>query len=538
MVRFQQCFWKTLSFVLMGLALQTSTATAQRFLPDDPIQKFPEAESAQKVRVQSINAIYDFVYHSAKYKTPPETPSLGINTLGEVPDSSWFTNRPRLSIQKLKTGPRVHGAPQPPFTVTSAKTEGVTPGFRIQDGRGLTYFIKIDPQSNPEMATAADVMASLFLYAAGYNVPENYIVVADRKDFRISEKATITALSGNKHPMNHAELEKILDAVASAGDGQIRLMASLSIDGRIIGPFRYESARSDDPNDLIPHEQRRDLRGLKVLFAWINHTDAKGENTLDSMVGEGENARIIHHLLDFGDSFGSDSDIAKDPRHGQEDWLPTSGEQGRRALTLGLLPAKWEAVKYPHKLAATGNFTATGFDPLTWKPNYPNSAFLAMTPQDAYWGTKQVMSFSDDEIRAIVEEGKFSNPAVTDYLTKVLIERRNLIGRAWFSRVAPLEDFAIVDGKLHYSDLRAKYDVLPKSAYSFSWFSFDNHSGSRTRSAESLSDVVPSDLASSGNGSFIGCTLTDTKEVHKGVTVIFKKTGDGWQVVGVERTSV
>ena len=33
-----------------------------------------------------------------------------------------------------------------------------------------------------------------------------------------------------------------------------------------------------------------------------------------------------HHLLDFGDSFGSDSDIAKDPRYGQE-FLPTSREQ-------------------------------------------------------------------------------------------------------------------------------------------------------------------------------------------------------------------
>jgi len=30
-------------------------------------------------------------------------------------------------------GARVHGGPQPPFTVVAAKTEGVTPGFRIKD---------------------------------------------------------------------------------------------------------------------------------------------------------------------------------------------------------------------------------------------------------------------------------------------------------------------------------------------------------------------------------------------------------------------
>jgi hypothetical protein len=57
-------------------------------------------------------------------------------------------------------------------------------------------------------------------------------------------------------------------------------------------------------------------------------------------------------------------------------------------MALGLFPASWEKAKYPHDLPAAGNFTAAGFDPLTWKPNYLNPAFLEMTPQDAYWGAK------------------------------------------------------------------------------------------------------------------------------------------------------
>src|ERR1700761_5512066 len=145
MVRFQQCVRKALSFILVGTACHASTLIAQQFLPDDPIKKVPETESAQKADVQDINGIYDFVYHSAKYKTPPATPGLGINTLGEVPDSSWFTNRPPLTREELQQGARVHGGPQPPFTVVAAKTEGVTPGFRIKDGRGFIYFIKVDP---------------------------------------------------------------------------------------------------------------------------------------------------------------------------------------------------------------------------------------------------------------------------------------------------------------------------------------------------------------------------------------------------------
>jgi hypothetical protein len=70
--------------------------------------------------------------------------------------------------------------------------------------------VKVDPRTNPEMATAADVMGALFLYAAGYNVPENYILLARRRDFRLSERATFTALSGKKHPMNQSQLKKIL----------------------------------------------------------------------------------------------------------------------------------------------------------------------------------------------------------------------------------------------------------------------------------------------------------------------------------------
>ena len=88
MVRLQRCVRKTLSFVLVSVACQATAAIAHKYLPDDPISKVPEAESAQKAGVHSINAIYDFMYHSVKYKTSPATPSLGINTLGEVPDSS------------------------------------------------------------------------------------------------------------------------------------------------------------------------------------------------------------------------------------------------------------------------------------------------------------------------------------------------------------------------------------------------------------------------------------------------------------------
>src|SRR5580658_8380250 len=497
MVRIQRCLRQALP-QLLGFAFAGVTAcSAQQFLPDDPLARTPEVAAVRQTDVQDINAMYDFFHNSIHYKNQAATESLAINTLGEVPDSSWFTNRDisNLSIEAVKKGGRVHGGPQPPYTVVAAKTEGVSTGFRIRDARGLLYFVKGDPPSNLEMATAADVMGALFCYAAGYNVPENYILVGRTDEFRLSEKATMKSTYGKDRRLRAGELRQIFDRIPREPDGRIRLMASLSLPPKIMGPFRYAGVRSDDPNDLVPHQQRRDLRGLDVLFAWINHTDAKGENSLDTVEGAGEDVRFVHHLLDFGDSFGSDSDIAKDPRHGQEFWLPTSREQTNRAMTLGLVPTSWEKAKYPHQLPAAGNFTTTGFDPLTWKPNYPNPAFLEMTPQDAYWGAKRVMSFSNEDIRAIVEQGRFSNPAVTDYITQVLIARRDLVGKAWFSQVPPLEDFTIAGGRLHYTDLGQKYGVLPAEDYKFSWFSFDDDSGSPVIPANGSTEAVPPSLA-------------------------------------------
>src|SRR5262249_16009064 len=153
-------------------------------------------------------------------------------------------------------------------------------------------------------------------------------------------------------------------------------------------------------------------------------------NTMDTVEGEGENARFVHHLLDFGDSFGSDSDIKKDPRHGREFIvLPVTWS---RAFALGLAPADWETVNYPHEMKAVGNFTADAFDPFAWKPNYPNQAFLQMTTLDAYWGARRVMAFRNEQIRAIVEEGQFQDASVVDYITKALESRRDAIARAWF----------------------------------------------------------------------------------------------------------
>jgi hypothetical protein len=537
MVRIQRCFRQVLPHLLGFAFAGVTTCSAQQFLPDDPLTRTPEVAAVRKMNVQDINQLYDFAHNSFRYKSPAATDSLGVNTLGEVPDSSWFTNRDisTLSIEAMKKGGREHGEPQPPYTVVAAKSEGVSTGFRIRDARGLLYFVKADPPDNLGMATSADVMGALFLYAAGYNVPENYILVGRREDFRLAKDAKISRTYGKDHRLHENELRQIFDRIPRYRDGSIRLMASLSLPPKIAGPFRYIGVRSDDPNDLIPHQQRRDLRGLEVLFAWVNHTDAKGGNSMDTVEGEGDNTRFVHHLLDFGDSFGSDSDIEKDPRHGREYIvLPMKLS---RIPSLGLAPSDWETVHYPHEMEAVGNFTAAAFDPLAWKANYPNPAFVQMTPLDGYWGAKRVMEFRDEQIRAIVEEGKFQDTKVVDYITKALESRRDAIGRAWFRQVLPLEGFRIVDDHLAFDDLAVQYGFGSPSQYKLNWFVWHNEAQKKEDVPNSENSTLPDTLKSLAAGSYIGCRIALDHADKRSVTIYFRHEGDNWKLVGISRTT-
>ena len=83
-----------------------------------------------------------------------------------------------------------------------------------------------------------------------------------------------------------------------------RVAAGLLLPGRILGGFRYEGTRPDDPNDIVDHQHRRELRALRVFGAWTNLTDMKAGNTLDTLVPENGRQVVRHYLQDVGSTFG------------------------------------------------------------------------------------------------------------------------------------------------------------------------------------------------------------------------------------------
>lgn len=513
-------------------------AQARKFYPDDPIYVTPKPVPVGKLPVWEATPLYDFLLQSVRQKARPQVPARGVNTLGDVPDSEWFTNRHgvrRMTRDQLQRGPGAERPPAAPFLVVKVKTKGITPGFEMTDARGNYYFVKPDPLTNPEMATAAEVIGTRFFYAIGYHTPENYIVFLKRTDLKVSSKAQIEGLGGKKRAMLERDLNDILLHCPRRKDGAYRMVASLRIPG-YIGEFRYEGTRSDDPNDTVPHEHRRDLRGLAVFCAWLNHTDAKGGNSADALVEENGIRFVRHYLMDFGSILGSDSDMPKNARFGAEYIIPRGGQVLSRMFLLGLDVKPWESADYGD-LKAVGRLESKAFDPEKWKPNYPNPAFLNRLPDDEYWAARIVMAFRAEDIRAIVETGQYSDPRVVEHLTARLVERRNKILRVYLTKVLALDNFRIEDGNLTFEDLAVRLDLVGPRKYEVAWARFDNETETSSPMDGATTFRLPVEAVEETDEAnrFYAATITAQGAPAKAVKVYVAMGPAAPRVVGIER---
>jgi len=500
-------------------------------------------------RVMKLSDYYDFLNNT--FSSPGDRsskPAVNANTLGEVPDSSWFQNRhgrERMTIQELVRGPNIGTGPSitERWIVTEGKTEGITPGFRIRDSRGDHYVIKFDPVTNPEMATAAEVISTKFFYAMGYNVPENYLVFFRRDDLRVDKSAEISVGLGPKRRMTETDLDQLLARTSMMSDKRYRAVASKIIEGRPIGPFRYFGTRSDDSNDVIPHEHRRELRGLKVFSAWLNHDDSRAVNTQDTVVNVGGRRYVRHYLIDFGSTLGSGSVTAQKPRAGSE-YLWEPWPVLRRIISVGLWDSAWIRVRYP-ELPSIGRFESKVFEPGNWKPEYPNAAFDNALPDDCYWAAKIVMAFTDDDIRAVVRTGALTDSDAEEYLIQTLIERRNKIGRYYFNQVLALDSFALDENIVRFAHLPTQHGFAGQPEnYTVSWFRFDNAKNEKIRvgneaSVAGRTFAVPSELLSDGTPYFGVEIRNSARRELTGDTAdvsLFMHRSSVSRIVGIERT--
>src|SRR5215203_5105460 len=211
--------WSWFRIAGAGLALAAGVLIAQvegaqpRFFPDDPLQREPDSQDASGVQPWDIDLFYDLAYNL--FVTPRKAPA-GIraenaNTVDEVPDSSWFTNRigtRTLNNDELINGPNSGPPPEPSsWTIIREKTSGFAAGFTAKDAAGDTWFVSFDAPANPDGATAAIVVATKLFWALGYNQVENFLTDLDPARIRIDPAATVRRPSGQRTPMTADDVQ-------------------------------------------------------------------------------------------------------------------------------------------------------------------------------------------------------------------------------------------------------------------------------------------------------------------------------------------
>ncbi len=449
-----------LSFSISMLPWLVSAESAFRLRP--PLKQDRDDRSIEQPKERQVSDIFAIVYNSwlrhlsLSARESRKQPALNVNAWDEVPDSTWFTNRiglQSLSFEDIVNG--IEGAPPqpPPWTVVRRNDGGYTPKVDIRDKSGRTYVLKFDPKGARERNSGAERIGTLIMHAAGFNVPHNTITYFRPGDLALDDKSYYRDPFGKRHSITREFLDAAIEKLDPMPDGRYRGIASMYLPGTAaLGPFVFTGTRKDDPNDIIPHELRRELRGLRVIGSWINHVDIKDAQALDMFQAAPDGRKFVkHYLIDFSATLGAYEWPSAPLRMGHE-YMFDGAAMGRSFLTLGLWRRPWE-VRGKAMHQEVGYFSSDLFEPARWKPSFPNLAFEHMDDADGYWGAKIVTAFSDDVVRQLAQAGEYQRREVTAYVETTLRERRDAIGRYWLNRVTALEDITLQGTGIRFRDL-------------------------------------------------------------------------------------
>ncbi len=382
----------------------------------------------------------------------PRPLAWNVNALGGVPDSSWFQNRigvRRLSAAEIARGPGGSGpSREGPWSVTELEMFGPVLRLLIEDARGDRYFIKLDFLSHPEGESGADVVTQRLLWAAGYNVPEDHVVYFRPEDLRVGDDAEQVDGEGNEVPLTAASLQRIVHAMRkAAADGvHVRALASKYLPGEPVGGYAMSGIRPDDANDLVPHQHRRDVRGLRVFFSWLGTTDVKENNTLDMWMPSARypgRGHLVHYLIDFGKSLGNWG-FHDEHAHEHDGFTPHIhyGYGLRSLLSFGLWKRPWEAIPQP-PYRGVGRFESVRYRPDLYAPANPYEPFFYTDREDGFWAAQIIARFRPEHVRAAVQEAKYSDRYTRAYLVRTLLERRAKLLRYFLDRVTALSHFRV-----------------------------------------------------------------------------------------------
>ncbi len=528
-----------LAVLLWAVPLQ-----AQKFYPDDPLTQDPAPFPADAANFRGLNPLYEMV--TGQFGTPGQRhpangviPALSPNTLGEVMDGLWFVNRharQRLSAKELLEGSGRGEAPshQEKWRVLTVRKYGIRPGILIHDAKNQLYLLRFDTPRRLEMSTGAEMIGSRIFHALGYVVAEHHLVYFDRAQLLADPEGEDINAVGRAERLEEEDIDLFLEKVPRDPAKGYRAVVISPPKGvqKLLGPYQFHGTRSDDPNDVVLHEHRRDLRGLHVISAWLANDWISAVQTMDILFEEKGAHFIRHGLVDFSTLLGSGFEQVKDARDGYEPLFDLRSTL-KNFMGMGFYAPDWQRARYPD-IRSVGLFESKVFDPAKWRPTTESAALANHLPDDDYWAAKQILAFTDEDLRVVVKAAQYTDPQAEEWVANCLIERRDKVVRYFLDRVLPLENFRIEDGVLRFDDLAVQRGLRGSQNYSVQWSEFRNLQKDHLDLERANSFQVPERAVAAGAGSYYAARISSDAP-GKTLTVYLRKGEAGFKVVGIDR---
>lgn len=307
--------------------------------------------------------------------------ALDVNAMDDVPASSWYWPLP-LTTAPFFQAYGVDGPPRAPTTVT---------GNTLTDARGKKYMLSPDHPDAPATTTAAAVIASRLLRAAGYRTPEVWLVSQGGK-----------RMSATRWPI-----------------------------GIDLGPTEMSTTRADDPNDRVDHRDRRSLRALGVFAAWLDIRSLAQDRVVDAYIGEPGHGHVQHFIVGLGSALGAGGLGPPPP-------LDTPGGKVRgngfkNLITLGLARPVPQRPTVKSLLALSPEGAQDFSLSRPWEP------VDRLLPDDGYWAAKKILRIPQPIIREAIRVADLPEEGVATHIERTLEVRRQLLAKAWLARVTPCE---------------------------------------------------------------------------------------------------
>ena len=428
-----------------------------RFADARPVTAIADDEPIDMPQRLEVNDVVEFgdlfvgrpLVEAMRTTRPP--PPADINALDEVPRSSWFSPLD-ADVSSFEGAYAVDGGPVPPFRVLlerapsgdngDTKRGGI--GIPVVDALGHRFELRRDPKDRVEVRTAAAAITARLVRALGYFTPEVYISDADESDFSAApgEPFSQSILSGNEPADKHLRataLEKMLtdwlEAAPPNKAGNYRFSATRWPPGADIDVGRTPVAgtRSDDANDRVPHENRRTLRAIKLVGAWLGMTRFIPQDLRDVYTGQSGEGHLRHYMVGLDRSLGTEAIIGKRP------------EQKNEMILLGSLGFAPDPNIPPtqRKYEAIGAI-GEEVNPKEYGPGLPFPPMDATDGADAFWMAKRIASVSEEMVLHAVRAGKVTHRTARRLLFELILARQRRVVEWGYAQTTPC-DYERVD---------------------------------------------------------------------------------------------